>query len=62
MFGFLKNAIKAVTTPGMRSSEFLLTIITGGLMHLGIFTPLEASGVAAYVVSRGLAKWGNRGS
>ncbi len=48
--------LKSVTTPGMRSSEFLITIVTAVLIKLGIFTPTEAAGVAAYVVARGLAK------
>jgi hypothetical protein len=50
--------LKSITTPGMRSSEFFATILTALLLRLGIFTPVEAAGVAAYVVSRGLAKLG----
>ena len=54
MIRFIKNLI----TPGMKSSEFFATVLTALLLKLGIFSPVEAGGVAAYVVSRGLAKLG----
>ena len=59
VIGGLVGLGRKVTTPGMRSSEFLATICSALLLKLGIFTPVEAAAVAAYVVSRGLAKLGS---
>ena len=50
--------IKRLFTPGIRSSECVATLLSALLLKLGIFSPVEAGAVAAYVVSRGLAKFG----
>ena len=54
MIRFLKSLI----TPGVRSSEFFATLLSALLLKLGIFSPVEAGAVAAFVLSRGFAKFG----
>lgn len=62
--------LTGLTTPGSRSSEFLVTVLNV-LVQLvlaltnaisdGTATKLGVAGTIAYVVSRGLAKYETRG-
>lgn len=63
--------ISGLTTPGARSSEFLVTVLNvvaqivlafADVISSGTATKLGVAGTLAYVVSRGLAKYETRGS
>ena len=63
--------LTGLTTPGARSSEFLVTVLNvvaqialawSGAISDGTAAKLGMAGAAAYAVSRGLAKYEHRGS
>ncbi len=62
--------LTGLTTPGSKSSEFLVTVLNvlaqillawAGMISDGTAVKLGAGGAVAYVVSRGLAKYETRG-
>lgn len=62
--------LTGLTTPGARSSEFLVTVLNvvaqlvlafANVISDGTATKLGVAGTIAYVVSRGLAKYETRG-
>jgi len=62
--------LTGLTTPGSRSSEFLVTVLNvivqlilalTDAISTGTATKLGAVGTIAYVLSRGLAKYEHRG-
>lgn len=61
--------ITGLTTPGSRSSEFLVTVLNviaqvalawSGTISSGMATKLSFGGAIAYIVSRGFAKYEGR--
>lgn len=61
--------LQGLTTPGSRSSEFLVTALNvlaqvilaaEGVVSNGTATKYGLAGAVAYVISRGLAKYENR--
>lgn len=63
--------LTGLTTPGAKSSEFLVTVLNVLVQLLlaltnaissGTATKLGVAGTAAYVLSRGLAKYEGRGT
>jgi len=62
--------LTGLTTPGARSSEFLVTVLNviaqialawSGEITDGTATKFSLAGAVAYIVSRGLAKYETRG-
>ena len=63
--------LSGLTTPGSRSSEFLVTVVNvivqlvlalTDAISTGTATKLGVAGTLAYVLSRGLAKYEGRGT